>query len=366
MFIYNDNTQLFLRKVRLKAQDIFAGIGLDFKRQRLYRGAYSYPLSFVVNESDSVLGFYDPLIYQIGINKYFMSVIDTNDELLENVLKHEIAHFLVHIECGVNEQAHGVEFRSIFNRYGWDQTFSKSQINLEKFVKANDGITAKIKKLLELAKSDNENEARVATKKANDLIKKHNLQSIRTKTIERGDIDYSNLEDTYVKRVASYKRRSLIHDCLYEIIKEFSVAPVFSSGRGGGYLEVIGSKENVESAHYIYDFTMHAMERQWLVAKKNANLKGVRAKHSFYKSFTKSYLNELKSTKAQGISSKELVHLNTLSRLHKNRVYPRTSAQSSSATSFDPNAWKLGASAGKNFKISQGINGRGQTKLLSQ
>ncbi|RZF20861.1 MULTISPECIES: DUF2786 domain-containing protein [Halobacteriovorax] len=363
MFIYNENTQLFIKKVRLKARDIFAGMGLELKRSRLHYKGVMYPLSFVVNESDKVLGFYDPLIYQIGINKCFMTMND--EELLENVLKHEIAHFMVHVTCGISEQAHGVEFRNIFKRYAWNQDFSKSQINLAAYTKTSNQVTQKIQKLLELAKSDNEFEAKLAARKANDLIAKHNLEKVRLTNFTRNEIDMRELEDTYVKRVASFKRRNLLHDCLYDILKEFSVAPVFSSGRGGGYLEVIGAKENVEAAHYIYDYTTQAMNGLWLQAKKSSNLKGVRAKNTYFKSFTKSFLQELKKSQQQHISSRELVHLNGLTSAHRNRVYPRVSSQSSQSSSFDPKAWSLGNKAGKSFKIGKGINGKASTKLIT-
>lgn len=363
MFIYNDNTQLFLKKVRLKACDIFAGMGLKLKRSRLHYKGVMYPLSFVVNESDKTLGFYDPLIYQIGINKCFMTILD--DDILENVLKHEIAHFLVHINFGIHEQAHGIEFRNIFLQNSWDTKFSKSQINLEAIVKTSDNITSKIQKLLELAKSENENEAQLAAKKANDLIQKHSLQKVRIKNLERHHFDFNDLEDTYVKRVASYKRRSLIHDCLYDILKEYSVAPVFSSGRGGGYLEVIGPRESVEAAHYIYDFTVNAMTLQWEQAKKTKKLKGVRARNTYFKSFTSAFVAQLRKHKSESTSTKELVHLKNLSEAHRQRVYPRVSAQASQSSSFDKNAWNLGNTAGKNFKVNKGLGTKNSTKLLT-
>lgn len=363
MFIFNENTQLFLKKIRLKARDIFAGMGLELKRSRLHYKGVMYPLSFVVNESDKILGFYDPLIYQIGINKCFLAMND--EELLENVLKHEIAHFMVHITCGINEQAHGVEFRNIFRHYNWDEKFSKSQVNLSAYTKASNQVTQKIQKLLELAKSDNEFEAKLAAKKANDLIAKHNLEKVRLKNLSRDEIDMTQLEDTYVLRVASFKRRNLLHDCLYDILKEYSVAPVFSSGRGGGYLEVIGAKENVEAAHFIYDYTTNAMNNLWQQTKKNSNLKGVRARNTYFKSFTKSFLAELKKSQQSQISSRDLIHLSGLTTAHRNRVYPRVSSQSSQSSSFDPKAWKLGNEAGKSFKMSKGINGKNSTKLIT-
>ncbi|MFG1486801.1 SprT-like domain-containing protein [Halobacteriovorax sp. RZ-2] len=363
MFIYNENTQLFVKKIRLMACDIFASIGLSFKRSRLHYKGVMYPLTFVVNDSDKILGFYDPLIYQVGINKCFLTIND--DKLLENVLKHELAHFLVHIECGIHEQAHGVEFRNIFKRFGWDESFSKSQVNLTAFVKTNDNITAKIQKLLELAKSENEFEAKLAAKKANDLIQKHNLNKLKLNHLTRSDFDMKEFEDTYVRRVASFKRRNILHDCLYDILKEYAVSPVFSSGRGGGYLEIIGAKENVEAAHFIYDYTANAIEGLWKQAKKTSNLKGVRARNSYYKSFTKSFLNELKGHQSKQISSRELIHIKGLAEAHRNRVYPRVSSQTSQATSFDANAWNLGAKAGKQFKMGKGIGQKSGTKLLS-
>lgn len=326
------------------------------KKRVLFKNTY-YPLNFIVFENDKMLGSYDPIIYQIGLNKGLM--FEHDNQTIKNILRHELAHFFTHINFGVKAQAHGVEFRSVFELFNWDKSFSKSQIDLSKLLSQTtheNKVLQKIKKLLSLANSPNENEARLATKKANELIIKHNLQSLQPE----------EEHESYVSRVLHFKRKNPKHDGIYEIIKNFHVYPVFNQGSGGGYLEVVGSKTNVQIAEYVVQYLDQSIDAIWSETKKeNKSLKGVVAKNSFIRSFCQTVSQTLKEQtyyEEQKVDSKELMAIKADLSLRVQRVYPNLRTSYSKGHKEDRYAKGLGNKKGKDFKIRPGISEKSQKR----
>lgn len=334
-------------------------MNLKFSGKRVLINGIYYPLNFVVFESKNYLGLYDPKLYQISLNKQLM--FEVSDDILRNVLRHELAHFMVAVQYQYTEQDHGVEFRNIFKAYNWDLSFSKSQIDLSKSLKRDENekrLLEKIEKLLKLGQSSNQHEASLATKKANDLMLKHNLENL-------GADD----EVSYVKRVMEYKRRNTKHDAIYEILKEFQVYPVFNQGHGGGYLEIIGSKPNILIADYLCQYLDHSIDMVWLEAKReNPKLKGQVAKNSFMRSFASTVAQGLRKESPQSgpqVSTKDLISIKNDLQLRVQRVYPKL-RQSYSKGKTDSAASSAGSAKGKKFKISKGLQNKGSSsKFLS-
>jgi len=331
-------------------------LNLKFSGKRVLINGIYYPLNFVVCESKSHLGYYDPKLYQIALNKQLM--FEVSNDILKNVLRHELAHFLVAALFKYTKQDHGVEFRGIFKEYGWNSEFSKSQIDLSKSVKRDENekkLLDKIDKLLKLGNSSNEHEAKLATQRANDLMIKHNLV-----TLNNDD------DSAYVLRVMEYKRRNAKHDALYEILKEFQVHPVFNQGQGGGYLEIIGSQTNIKIAEYVCHFLDRSIDQVWLEAKaENPKLKGSVAKNSFIRSFAKEVSRGLSKTHSQQVQthSKEIITLQNELQTKVERVYPRLRSTYSKAKN-DRVASNIGSSKGKKFKISPGLKNKGTSSKL--
>lgn len=358
MLIYSETIQSFLKKINFLAKEIIKNeLNYQFSGKRVLIGTTYYPLNFVCFEHLNTLGFYDPKIYQIGINKLFIQSID--EELLRNILRHEIAHFLCHVFYGDSHQVHGKEFKEVFIKYNWDCTFSKAQISLKEINMQNEleqKLLEKVQKLLSLSESENEFEAKLATKKANDLILKYNLND--SKILES--------EETYVLRVCEYKKKNALHDGLYQVLAKFYVTPVFNQGRGGGYLEVVGSKVNVTIAGYACDYLTRSIESIWKSLKNSDHqLKGVVAKNTFTRAFCDSVATELDNELVRQTSSKELIVLKGELQVHMERVYPRLRKSYSTPTKEDPRAKALGRELGSKFKINKGLKNSKERKLLN-
>ncbi len=361
MFIYSTTTESFLKKVKKFAKDIIVNeTSLQFSGKRVLYNRTYYPLHFVCFENERTLGFYDPTIYQIALNKNLMFKID--DDIIKNVLRHEIAHFLCHLFHGNDIKAHGHEFKEIFSRYQWDPSFSKSQIMLDEVrpeLEKDQKILEKVNKLLKLSQSSNEHEANLATIKANDLITKYNLES----NLYHGDSKES--DDTYVLRVASFTRKNSLHDGLYEVLQSFQVYPIFNQGRGGGYLEVVGTKVNVTVAEYMANYLTISLDVIWKNLKKeNPKLKGIVAKNSFTRAFCATISKNLKEHIQETTSSKELALSKGDLALHVNRVYPNIRLSYSTARKNDDMASKIGRALGERFQFKKGLDKGKSQKLL--
>lgn len=366
MIIYTKASEAFLKKVRAMSQEIFnCEICIPFTKKRVLINHIYYPLNFVCFENKNTLGFYDPKIYQIGINKSLM--FKCSDEIIKNVLRHEIAHFLCHVFDGDDVKAHGPEFREKFKKYNWDPEFSKSRILIDEIIPAslNDQkILEKIEKLLKLATSKNEHEASLATQMANQLITKHNLDYNKNSP-EINGADES--EETCVLRVCEFTKKNTIHDGLYLVLANFNVFPVFNQGRSGGYLEVIGTRTNVTIADYITSHLQASISIIWKEAqnKDTDSLKGLSAKNSFIRSFFRTLDLKLKSENQHSFTRSQMLVLTNQLSLHVARVYPRLRSTYQSSHTAHAKANSLGSAAASSFNIKSGIsNSSTKAKLL--
>ena len=118
---------------------------------------------------------------------------------------------------------HGKEFISICKRFNFSKEVYAASIESTTLLDENSGheetkILNKVKKLMSLAQSDNEHEAKLATIKANRLLQEHNLNI-------HDHID--NSQETFLIRALSCKKVAGKHQAIYKILHHFFVALSF-------------------------------------------------------------------------------------------------------------------------------------------
>ena len=360
MIIYSNVALTFLREVRAISLKILKfEMNLPFERKRLKYKNYFYPLDFVVFEHPTILGQYIPGKYQIQINKNL--IIRADQKILENIIRHELCHYLAHIRFGTSIRPHGAEFQSICQQYNYGPEVSlatieiSSEINQKNF--NDDKIYHRIKKLFALSNSENSHEAELATIKANELLKKHHLQF---SPMENADIE------TVLAVVLTGSRVTAKHEAIYSILKEFLVAPVFNYQRGQFSLEVIGLRSNVLTAEYVAVFLDQQLEKIYTQAKsENPQLKGSAAKKSFMQALANAFIEKIKSVNEQSFTKKELIVCKNQIDFHLNRAYPRLRGRYGNVGQSNELATSLGTKAGKNLSINPGVsNNSAKTFLL--
>ncbi|MDD4973303.1 MAG: DUF2786 domain-containing protein [Bacteriovorax sp.] len=368
MFLHSKTISAFITRVRNDVREIVnLEMKLKMERSRIYYKGILYPLTIVVFEDNSRLGYFDSRSYELGLSKKLM--YQAFDSVLKNIIRHELAHFMCYLLMGPRV-LHGEEFHTVCKSFGWGPEVYAAYANLElendKAKSENEDedenenhktekLLLRLKKLLALATSDNVHERELATLKANQLLLEHNLDLSKTET--SGD------EIVYVKRVLEATRKSSKHVAIYEILKTFFVSPVFNHGRGIFYLEVIGDATSVELADYVAHFLDIELEAIWKqTQKENPSLKGKSSKNSFFNGVAKGYVEKIEKQKSTLATGMDLVAIekNIQNKLHI--VYPRIGHSSLSGGIHNADAHNAGKIKGSNLSIKPALNSGSSSK----
>lgn len=206
-------------------------------------------------------------------------------------------------------------------------------------------IVEKIKKLLALATSPNEHEAKLATEKANELLIKHN---IKMQDVTKQESDYTEFSLEQRGRVASETKWVL------NILKDhFFVQPFYRRSKVFGQTHIIlfGDETNVEVAKYIYDFLMTKFYDLWREYKFN-HAADTMHKQSYYAGLYQGLDEQLKSRLAKVQTETGLV----LRRDPKLDEYTKDWAKTKTKVDLhSEHAQNQGYQDGKKIQINKGI-----------
>ncbi|MFM8316144.1 MAG: SprT-like domain-containing protein [Deltaproteobacteria bacterium] len=201
------------------------------------------------------------------------------------ILKHEMAHQYVTDIFG-SDESHGPLFKQACDKLGVAFWARKAESELEALIKLGElenneeesRLLNRVEKLLALATSTNEHEALAAMQKVQQLYVKYNLERVE----KNQNVQYlSKIIFTHKKRLERYQYVicsilnehffvEVIHSSLYDAKKlsEFKV------------IEILGTRENVQMAEYVYHFLMNQIEILWKGYQKERH-KNPRARRSF-------------------------------------------------------------------------------------
>jgi hypothetical protein len=326
---------------------------ISMQRSRISFARSTYLISVVVFEDNSRLGYFDYQLLEIGLSKKLMYT--SQDEVLKNIIRHELAHFICYLIHGPNE-AHTFKFKEICRKLNWNDEVERAYSNIEaeneKVLEKNtktEQLLLKLKKLMALATSDNAHEAELATIKANQLLLQHNLSYIHNENVA---------EDTFViKRVLSSSRKSTKHSAISNILQTFCVSTIFNHGEGICYLEVVGDETSALLAEYVANYLDVELDLLWIIAQKeNQKLKGLAAKNSFFRGVAKGYVMKINQEKTKSANRYDLSLIENNLVKQKNIAYPNLCSSSGSSIVNDQAAQALGVLTGKNLSIKPGLS----------
>ncbi|MCI5051810.1 MAG: SprT-like domain-containing protein [Simkaniaceae bacterium] len=295
-------------------------------RKRFTRNNYSYPLNINVFEHKTKLGYFNSDLLEIGINK---GLVD-HEELCLNVLRHELVHYLVHIDFG-DVEPHGVEFKQMCQELGYGPEIHLASTPLMPTSQETPTLLRKIEKLFALSESANSNESASALLKANELLERHGLSR-------------QDPHEIVLHRSLNYRQGGAKIESIAEILRAFRVETVINHGRNSVYLEILGSEQDVQNADYVAAFLDKEMERLW---NRETDLKGKRSKNAFFRGLAQGYLKELPKERGLIPTHAHLVSL----------AYPRLGKRVKSFTTCE-NAEKAGKKAGADLSIRKPVGTR--------
>lgn len=353
MFVYSKKIVQFIHEIKCTIKDILSKEAcLKVSKDRFFDEwqQFSYPISVIIYNDQSMLGYFDPAFYEMGFHERLMHA---STKQLHNVIRHELAHYLTFINYAYPVAAHGAEFRSLCQKMGWGEEVYHATMKLsDEQTNANmeeSDIFRKIQKLIALSSSSNKNEAELAMIKSQQLLLKHHIES-----------KYMGVDDeekVFLKRIMKQPQKNAKMYAIAKILEAFFVSIVFRRGKDGTTLEILGSAINIQIVGYVADVLQHTLDDLWELAKHEYKLKGLVAKNSFFLGISKGYLNKIDSLKKSynndAISA--LVIIEKKLQQAKAMAYGRLSSSTSQATHCSQSA-KLGELAGKQLNINPGIN----------
>lgn len=298
--------------------------------------------------------------------------------IVTGVLKHEMAHQYVDEFAAYGETEHGLQFRKACERMGlpdWaasatgDLPHEISDWRKSNLTEEETRLLDKTNKLLALAQSDNEHEAALAMQRVRELYAKYNLDEVEKRK-----------EANFVSWVLNFRSRriegwqSII---LVILDKHFFVRTIsfneFDAHDQVEYLaaEIIGKKQNVLMAEYVYRFlerTIHALWEHHLVGKPSLQYVShptLRSeKRHFMIGVLDGFMKQLNESNGyQGLGRTETDCMSLIKAVdkelddHYRQKYPRTSTRSSSGFNPDRDTYKSGVTEGKKIRLHKPVSG---------
>jgi len=352
MIVYSQKIIRFMNDIKSIVKKVLTfEVRLKVSGNRFFdeREAFSFPLKVVVYNNKSMLGYFDSSFYELGFHECLMH---SSKEQLHNVIRHEIAHYITFVNYRAGIQPHGVEFRAFCERMRWGEEVYRATICLENeqdvsFLEES-SVLRKVQKLMALSTSSNKHEAEQAMVKSQQLLLKHN--------IEAKYIGHEDDEKVFLKRMMKQKKENAKMRSIAQILETFFVSPVYNRAGDFTYLEIVGNAVNIEIAEYVASVLDVEIEKLWDHARRQANLKGMIAKNSFFLGLAKGYCDKIKALKREYSSDvahalmvieKQLVDA-------KSMVYPRLSSSKSSGH-YCQESSALGEQMGRKLTINPGI-----------
>lgn len=151
----------------------------------------------------------------------------------------------------------------------------------------------KIQKLLALANSSNQNEAELASKKAQELLLKHNISMA---SVENAQFDFT-------EHTEELKRQPVEAKFIQSLLVEFFFIKIIHD-KIRDRLVFVGTEENIQVAMYVRDFLRNTFKRLYAIENKAQNWKG-KNRNAFYLGLYKGLRQKLESEKQKATENVE-------------------------------------------------------------
>ena len=286
-------------------------------------------------------------------------------DAVQEVLLHETAHQLATEVLGArDEPPHGPAFQHACHLLRANPKASGRYPTLHEAIRkqisrGDDKIMIRVKKLMALAESQNRHEAEAAMAKSRELIKKYNVDLLKS----RGERCFKS---TFLGNPALRHFREEYHlahlVCGNYFVEGLWVpAYVLDKGKMGRVLEISGTVENLNIAGYVYDCVKNYIEREWAAYNLEKGLNRYR-KTDFAVGIIEGFQEKLTAQEKQGQASDQgalMVVTDPALGEYMGYKYPRISRFTRGGMTQDTNVLDDGMAIGRKMVISRGISERG-------
>jgi predicted SprT family Zn-dependent metalloprotease len=236
--------------------------------QVYYRLQLPKPL-IQVSDDHSRYGTYDPLIHKLTISRLLIQ--NYSWDVVIEVFKHEIAHMLVFLRHSQTTEApHGPLFQEACDRLGvapWAR-HATIEVDPAQAMQAHrvlreeeERLLRKVEKLLSLASSNEAHEATLAMQRARELIMRYQLE----KHLARRTNDYTYVLIEHKKKQISAHQSAIASILCTHFFVDCVTRSLYDAKDVCHYkvLEIIGTRENVQMAEYVYWFLWNQLPFLW-------------------------------------------------------------------------------------------------------
>ena len=270
------------------------------------------------------------------------------------VLKHEMAHQFVDEVLGLRDAAaHGAAFRQVCEERGIDARAAGRPAAGGPPVGPRERVLERVARLLALAESPNEHEARAAAAAAQRLMLKYNLEAPRS----GAELRYGHRHVGRVTGRTDAARRLLANILSEHYFVEAIWVPVWraAEGKRGVVLELCGREENLELAEYVHSYLEGTAERLWADYRRTGRVRGNADRRTYLAGVLTGFAETLA---AQGAASRAegLVWVGDrdLQRFLRRR-YPRVRWTRHGGPRRTA-AWSDGCAAGRGIVVRRGMH----------
>ena len=233
-----------------------------------FRRIHLRPAGIALFDSDTLWGKFDSVTRTIFVSRKL--VREHSWQNVMGVFLHEMAHQLVNEEnfqTAFHEKPHGERFQAACKRLGVPDQYRRAGLDMQTISldwkseprnEKTEKILTLAQKLLSLATSTNEHEAALAMARVRELYAKNNLDQLNELAKKR----YVQLViSTGKKRLAAWEQR-MISLLMEHFFVKIILLKQFDAKKMSHYqaLELIGTRENVLMAEFVYYFLRQQVE----------------------------------------------------------------------------------------------------------
>jgi hypothetical protein len=335
------------------------------------------PVVMKLSDMMSTWGTWDPFYRTITISTRLIRQ-HAWDVVLQ-VLKHEMAHqYVAEVMGVVSDTSHGDLFQTACKKLGVAAWACRASGEIpehipslrERVLSADDErLLGRVEKLLSLAQSSNEHEALLAMERVRELYTRHNLRRLKNTS---GD---GHMDSLYLGR--KKKKTDQVEAKILSILNQhFKVRVIhtnlFDSQTCQRYkaAEILGRRENVILAEYVFYFLLQQCDSLWLNYKNQtqspANLRrsyqlGVLS--GFDEKLQKSSNIEASVAREESLSPADMKYLRVIERDEMDhfvaRCYPRLAKKSFGRGQIDASSFASGQSEGRRLNLNRPLQSAG-------
>jgi hypothetical protein len=333
------------------------------------------PVIFSISRGQSTWGQWDPVTRCISLSQDL--ILTESWQNVIGILKHEMAHQYADEVLKIND-IHGDAFQTACKVLAVPNEFRHARVSttkpLQTWRKSNslateNSILRKAEKLLSLAQSENEHEAYLAMEKVQALFLKHNICK---EEIKQKCEFFTLVIDTQKKRID--KACAMIASILNEF---YFVRVIFSSTfdtrscESTKTLEVVGTRENVLMAEYVYHFLQNTLASLWTQYKQREFTTNADRTPYFVGVLTgfRDKLSQIHSSQCKDSSSKSLMKSFQRSLdSYVDTIFPKLTTRKSGGITREGDSYFAGMAEGENIVIHKGVNEKraGEKRFLNE